>query len=55
MAKKRVLGRPKGPDKVAVNIFMTRDRKKRLKDLSAKEQKTQSILVENSLENTYGI
>lgn len=54
MANKAV-GRPKGPKKIPVNIFMTEGRRKRLQELSIKEQKTQSILVENSLEKTYGI
>lgn len=55
MAKKVKQGRPAGPKKVPVNIFMTEDRRDRLKNLSVKEQKTQSILVENSLQATYGI
>lgn len=55
MAKKRNIGRPKGPKKVAVNLSIREDRAARLKELADKEQKTQSILVENALESTYEI
>lgn len=55
MAKKKVLGRPKGLKKVPVNLSIWEKRAGKLRELSAKEQKTQSILVENALEATYGI
>lgn len=53
--KKPQIGRPKGEEKVAVNLFMTKARKERLKDFAKTEQKTQSIIVENALEKAYGI
>lgn len=55
MAKKQDFGRPKGPDKEPMNIFVRKDRAKKLRDLAKKEQKTISIMVENALEHQYGI
>lgn len=54
MAKKKK-GRPKGDKKEPVNIYMECGRAERLRDLAVTEQKTISIMVENSLEKTYGI
>lgn len=54
--KKPQIGRPAGLEKkVPVNLFMTKTRKDRLKEYAAKEQKTQSIIVENALQQAFGI
>lgn len=55
MAKKRKVGRPKGSDKEAVNIYMHKGRATSLRELAANEQKTMSVVVENALEKQYGI
>jgi len=55
MAKKREKGRPNGPAKEPLNIYIRRDRAKKLRDFAIKEQKTISIVVENALEQTYGL
>lgn len=55
MAKKRDKGRPAGPEKQAVNIYIRKDRVNRLREFAFKEQKTMSIVVENALEAQYGI
>lgn len=55
MAKKKDLGRPSGPQKEPLNIYMRSDRAKRLREFAVKEQKTISIVVENALEQQYGI
>lgn len=49
------VGRPKGSEKEPMNIFVKKDRAKRLREFAVKEQKTISIVVENALEQTYGI
>lgn len=54
MAKKKK-GRPKGDKKEPVNIYMESSRAASLRKLAHDEQKTISIMVENSLEKTYGI
>lgn len=53
--KKRKPGRPKGSEKIPLNLYMTKDRAGKLKNLAVKEQKTVSIVVENALEAQYGI
>lgn len=56
MAKKtKTIGRPTGPEKEPLNIFMLKTRAKKLRELAQKEQKTISIMVENALEKTYAI
>lgn len=55
MAKKKKVGRPKGSDKEAVNIYMRKTRAASLRELATSEQKTISILVENALEKQYEI
>lgn len=55
MAKKRKVGRPKGSDKEAVNIYIHKKRAASLRELAVTEQKTISIVVENALERSYGI
>lgn len=55
MAKKKEKGRPLGPEKEPLNIYILKDRAKRLRNFAVKEQKTISIVVENALEQTYGI
>lgn len=54
MAKKSVLGRPKGEKKKPLNIYMKLDRIDRLKKYAFDEQKTISIVVENALD-AFGI
>jgi hypothetical protein len=54
MAKKKK-GRPKGDKKEPVNIYIESGRAASLRKLALDEQKTISIMVENSLEKTYGI
>lgn len=54
MAKKKK-GRPKGNKKEPINIYMDCGRAASLRKLAFDEQKTISIIVENSLEKTYGI
>ena len=54
MAKKKK-GRPKGDKKEPVNIYMESGRAANLRKLASATQKTISIMVENSLEQTYGI
>lgn len=55
MAKKKLVGRPKGVPKSPVNIYMENGRIERLKRLAFQEQKTISIIVENALRETYEI
>lgn len=55
MAKKKAKGRPKGSEKEPMNIFVRKDRAKRLREFAVKEQKTISIVVENALEAQYGL
>lgn len=55
MAKKRTKGRPLGQKKEPMNIFIRSDRAAKLRELAIEEQKTISIMVENALENQYGI
>lgn len=55
MAKKRKLGRPEGTKKEPVNIYIQKERAKKLRSLAAESQKTISIMVENALESSYGI
>lgn len=58
MAKKKNsvrVGRPTGTEKEPLNIYMKKDRAKRLREFAVKEQKTISIVVENALEHTYGL
>jgi len=57
MAKKqkKSRGRPKGAEKEAMNLYITKDRAERLREFAGTEQKAISIIVENALENTYGI
>jgi hypothetical protein len=55
MAKNKEKGRPSGPAKEPINIYMLKDRAKKLRILATQEQKTISIVVENALEHTYGI
>jgi hypothetical protein len=55
MAKKRGKGRPAGPDKEPVNIYIEKNRAKKLREFAHKEQKTISIIVENALASTYGL
>lgn len=52
---KRTKGRPEGPEKEPVNIYMKKERAAKLRKLAAAEQKTISIMVENALETSYGI
>lgn len=53
--KKQLVGRPSGPEKKPLNIYMRLERIDKLKTLAQKEQKTISIMVENALEKSYGI
>lgn len=53
--KNKKIGRPKGSDKEPMNIFVHKDRAQKLRDLAKTEQKTISIMVENALEEQYGI
>jgi hypothetical protein len=55
MAKKQKVGRPKGSNKVPMNIFINVNRADRLRALAVEQQKTISIMVENALETSYGI
>ncbi len=55
MAKKKKAGRPKGSDKEPVNIYMQKETAKKLREFAKTEQKTISIIVENSLDIAYGI
>lgn len=55
MAKKQAIGRPTGPEKEPMNVFILKTRAKKLRELAVKEQKTISIMVENALEKTYSI
>lgn len=55
MAKNKEIGRPAGPAKEPLNIYIKRDRAKRLREFAIEQQKTISILVENALEKAYGI
>ena len=55
MAKSKGVGRPKGPEKEPINVFINCDGAKKLRDLAKKEQKTISIMVENALQNEYSI
>lgn len=53
--KKAKRGRPPGTDKEPMNIYVKKDRAQRLRDFAVKEQKTISIVVENALEQAYGL
>jgi len=55
MAKKRKIGRPQGSEKEPVNVYMHTERAQKLRELAVKEQKTISVMVENALEESYGI
>lgn len=55
MAKTNKIGRPAGSEKEPMNVFVTKDRAKKLRELAKKEQRTISILVENALNSAYGI
>ena len=53
--KKAKRGRPTGSKKEAVNIYMHKERAEKLRDLAKTDQRTISVVVENALEQTYGI
>lgn len=55
MAKKAKIGRPRGSEKEAMNIYINKDRAKGLRQYAKEEQKTISIVIENALERQYGI
>jgi hypothetical protein len=55
MAKTKKIGRPAGSEKEPMNVFVNKERAKKLRDLAKKEQRTISIMVENALETAYGI
>lgn len=55
MAKKRGVGRPAGPLKEPLNLFIGVKRKQKLVELAKEQQRTISIVVENALESAYGI
>lgn len=55
MAKKKEKGRPKGSEKEPMNVFIHKERAKKLRDLAKKDQRTISVMVENALESAYGI
>jgi hypothetical protein len=55
MAKKAKQGRPKGSEKEAMNIYIHKERAKRLREYASNDQKTISIVIENALERQYGI
>lgn len=55
MAKKQKIGRPKGSEKEAMNIYINKTRAGKLRDYARDEQKTISIVIENALEKQYGI
>jgi hypothetical protein len=55
MAKKTKPGRPKGSKKEPMNIYISTDRAEKLRDYAREQQKTISILVENALQEQYGL
>jgi hypothetical protein len=55
MAKKKIIGRPKGSEKEALNIYIHKERAAKLRGFAKEEQKTISIVVENALKAQYGI
>lgn len=55
MAKKNKIGRPKGSEKKALNIYLQGVMIDKLKDLAIEEKRTISAMVENALETAYGI
>lgn len=55
MAKKTILGRPKGPKKVPLNVYVTVERKKKAKAKARELKWGVSTLIETALEKAYGI
>lgn len=55
MAKKRLPGRPNGPEKRPLNIYIGVDRLAKLRELAKEQQRNISIVVENALQTAYGI
>lgn len=58
MAKTQVsnrVGRPSGPKKKALNIYIEVERLDNLRELAANQQRNISTLVVNALFKTYGI
>ena len=53
MKRNKKIGRPPGEEKEPVNIYMSKERAKRLRKFAKEEQKTISIIVENALQTTY--